>query len=131
DGTALPEIPTNDVAGTAGLDYQQGSGTLGFYDFEMSKTIFFSIVYEGLTISNQSNRVFGMVLSNPQRDPYESPDVSQPRLDPKFSTAMVRILNVNADPYGTMVQQVSTNGFSDPPTNTIPILVTNLVNAPY
>jgi len=131
DGTALPVMPPNDVAAVAGLNYQQVSGTLVFDDFEMSKTILVPIVYEGLTISNQFNRVFGMVLSNPQRDPYESVEVSQPRLNPNFTTAMVKILNMNADPYGSMFQQVSTNGFSDPPTNTIPILVTNLVKTPY
>jgi uncharacterized delta-60 repeat protein len=82
--------------------------------------------------NNLFNADFGVMLSNPQLDPSESGDVSQPRVDSQFSTALVRILNTGADPYGPdYVHVVSTNGFSDPPTNSIPILVTNLVLALY
>jgi uncharacterized delta-60 repeat protein len=127
NGTALPAMPPNDVAGMAGLDYQQVSGTLVFDDFEMSKTILIPILSGG-SGGYTNNTVFGVVLSNPQPDPYQSSDVSQPRLNPKFSTAMVKILNDSADPYGPdMAPVVSTNGFLDPPTNSMPNLVTNLV----
>jgi uncharacterized delta-60 repeat protein len=134
DGTALPAMPPNDVAAIAGEDYEPVSGTLVFDDFEMSKTILIPIIYSGFFGSGGdiNNTVFGVVLSNPRPDLYESADVSQPRLDPNFSTAMVKILNVNADPYGPdMVQVVSTNGFLDPPTNSMPNVVTNLVISPY
>jgi hypothetical protein len=112
DGTSLSALPTGDVAAVAGTDYTAVSGTLTFDDFEMSKTILVPILYPGLVAFDQTNRVFGVVLSNPQYDPYESGDVSQPRVDPLFSTAIVKILNANADPYGP---------------DYIPVVVTNIV----
>ena len=82
--------------------------------------------------STTQNTEFGLVLSNPRLDPYESSFVSPPRVDPTFNTALVEILNTEADPYGPdTVKQVRTNGYSNPPTNTIPILVTNIVTALY
>ncbi len=65
------------------------------------------------TENTTSNSEFGVVLSNPRLDPYESSDVSPPRVDPVFNTALVEILNTEADPYGPdYIQQVSTNGFA-------------------
>jgi uncharacterized delta-60 repeat protein len=142
DGTNLPagSIAVNDMPGVAGIDYTPVSGTLLFDDFEMSKTILIPINYLGFGIlgGDQTNRVFGIKLiddggiTSPVLDLMgeSADDVSQPRVDAKFGTAMVRILNVNADPYGPdMIENVSTNGYLDDPTNTIPNLVTNLVNA--
>lgn len=133
DGTALPAISPKDVAGIAGVDYQPVNGTLVFDDFEMSKTILVPIINNASTLGlagsggYTNNTVFGVVLSNPQPDPYESADVSLPRVDPKFSTVEVKILNDQADPYGPdMAQVVSTNGF-DTNTPPNPILVTNIV----
>jgi len=87
------------------------------------------------TMNTVSNSEFGVVLSNPQLDPYESGGVSPPRVDPTFNTALVEILNTEADPYGPdYIEQVSTNAlvpWLDPPTDTIPNLVTNMVLALY
>src|ERR1035437_8790266 len=132
DGTSLTSIPLGDTPAIAGVDYTPVSGTLVFDDYEMSKTILVPISYlrafGGGISFDQTNRVFGVVLSNPQLDYLESGAVSQPRVDPQFSTAMVKILNVNADPYGPdYIPMVVTNGFADPPTNSIPNLVTNNV----
>ena len=148
DGSNLPpgSIAVNDMPGVAGIDYTPVSGTLVFDDFEMSKTILIPINYlgsgvvrgGGVIVGDQTNRVFGIKLiddggnTSPVLDPLEVADVSQPRVDATFSTAMVRILNVNADPYGPdMIENVSTNGYLDAPTNTIPNVVTNLVVALY
>ncbi len=103
-------------------DYTPVTNTLVFDDFEMSKTILIPITSSGGEVANPlirtnvaingnpinlgkqlnniSNMVFGVELSNPQPDPLESSEVSFPRVDPSFSTAMVRILNTGADPYG-------------------------------
>jgi hypothetical protein len=60
--------------------------------------------------NNLFNADFGVVLSHPQTDPLESSDVSQPRVDPQFSTALVKILNTSADPYGPdYVSLINTN----------------------
>jgi len=60
--------------------------------------------------NNLFNADFGVVLSHPQTDPLESSDVSQPRVDPQFSTALVKILNTAADPYGPdYVSLINTN----------------------
>jgi uncharacterized delta-60 repeat protein len=150
DGTNLPvvspndmpafgEVTTNFVTGTnfmgnavtntvvATADYTAVSGTLVFDDFEMSKTILIPIINRGRVAGDQANRVFGIQLSSPTLDPLESADVSQPRVDATFSTAMVRILNVNADPYGPdLVPQVVTNI-----TMTATNVMTNMVIAAY
>jgi uncharacterized delta-60 repeat protein len=120
-------------------DYTPVSGTLVFDDFEMSKTIIIPIIDKFSTvIGDQTNRVFGIKLiddggvTSPALDPFESPDVSQPRVDPTFSTAMVRILNVDADPYGPdRVPVVVTNTFTITDTNVPPIFqpfTTNIVS---
>lgn len=110
DGTSLPGIPLKDQPGIAGQDYALVSGQLVFDDFEMSKTILIPIYYQ-LRPGDQSNRVFGVTLSNPQLDPLEdSSSVAPPRIDPVFGTAVVKILNTDADPYGPdIVPQVITN----------------------
>jgi len=96
NGTANPL--SGDVAAKAGVDYQPTSGTLVFDDFEMSKTIIIPIYSDGGMA--RPNRVFKISLSNPQRDPNESLDVSWPRVDTTFSNALVRILDVDTDPKG-------------------------------
>jgi len=128
DGNFLPRVPTNDLPAVAGTDYRAVSGTLVFDDYEMSKTIRIPIINAGTRGSGSftNNTFFGIILTNAQLDPYESGNVSQPRLDSTFSTALVKILNPNASPYGPeTVQVVSTNGFLDPPTDSQPILATN------
>src|ERR1035437_7800614 len=141
DGTSLPSIPSGDMPAIAGTDYTPVGGTLVFDDFEMSKTILVPIIYGGPIAGDQTNRVFGIQLlddggvTTPARDYLESGAVSQPRVDPQFSTAMIKILNVNADPYGPdMISVVSTNAqdpWLDPPTDSIPNLETNLVLADF
>ncbi len=107
--------------------YQPVSGTLVFDDFEMSKTILIPINYIPIA-GDQTNRVFGVQLSSPALDPLEnSQAVSPPRVDPVFSTAEVRILNSDADPYGPdMVPELVTNVVQG--TN---IVFTNLVAAEF
>lgn len=118
---------SNDVPAHPGIDYEAVSGTLVFDDFEMSKTILIPIVEETAVAGDQSNRVFGIQLYNPQPDPLETGTVSPPRVDPFFSTAMIRILNVNADPYGPDQVEEVTNMVSMGVTNSM----TNLVQALY
>lgn len=114
DGDSLPVLPIGDAGAVANVDYQPVSGTLVFDDYEMSKTILIPIIYTG----SQSNSVFGVQLSNPRPDPFESSDVSPPRVDPNFSLALVKILSVEADPYGPdMISVVSTNSSGDVVTN--------------
>ena len=115
-------VSTNAVA--VAPDYMPANGTLVFDDFEMSKTILIHINYKQ-TAGDQTNRVFGVQLSDPVSDPGESSTVSQPRVDPTFGTAVVRILNDNADPYGPdMVPQLVTNTAT---TN----VITNMVVAAF
>ena len=118
DGTNLPAIPIGDAPGVAGVDYTPVSGQLVFDDFEMSKTILVPIL-DGVDPFDQTNHVFGIQLINvpgisPALDLYEDPSVSQPRLDPAFSTAVIKILSAQGDPYGPdQVPVVITNFFSD------------------
>jgi uncharacterized delta-60 repeat protein len=135
DGASLPAsaLPINDTPAVAGVDYVATTGTLVFDDYEMSKTILIRIIPAGINGSGgyTNNTFFGIVLTNALLDPYESSiSVAPPRVDPSFSLALVKILNVNADPYGPDWNTVvSTNGWSDP-TDTPPIdpiLATNLV----
>ena len=110
-------------------DYVPVKGTLVFDDFEMSKTILIPIKYRSVTA--QSNLVFGIQLSNPALDPYESTDVSAPRVDPVFGTAEIRVLNSDADPYGPETTELSvTNEVVDPlsgATNEV-VSITNILN---
>ena len=106
DGTNLALGLPNDTPAIADLDYVPVSGTLVFDDYEMSKTILIPIIDDPFFGQNQSNLVFGVQLiddggvTSPLLDPNESAEVSAPRVDPNFGTAMVRILNSYADPYG-------------------------------
>ena len=103
--TSLGVMPENDVPGVANVDYTPVHGTLVFDDYEMSKTILVPIIGANsrngqLPGNTVQNVYFGMVLSNAQYDANEFGDISQPRVDPTFSTAMIKILNQSADPYG-------------------------------
>jgi uncharacterized delta-60 repeat protein len=125
DGVPMPL--SGDAPAIAGSDYDTVSGTLTFNDFEMSKTIVIPIIDDyGRSPSaggglERPNRDFSVVLFNPQNDLLESPNVSQPRLDPIYSQALVRILDADIDPRGPSV------GF-DVVTNFDPVLLTNVVN---
>jgi uncharacterized delta-60 repeat protein len=102
-------MTNQDAAAAAGVDYTPVSGTLVFDDFEMSKTILIPVVDDfGLS---RPNRDFTVVLSNPQLDMDESSAVSLPRVDAKFGTALVRILDVDTDPREVTGQRlnISTN----------------------
>ena len=121
DGTSLPSLPSNDVSAMANVDYVPVKGTLVFDDFEMSKTILVPIINEGAGGSGTflNNMVFALTLTNAQLDLAEANSEfppSQPRVDPTFNTAMVKILNPNADPYGP---DLDTNGVTIPPTNVV------------
>jgi uncharacterized delta-60 repeat protein len=119
DGTNFANAPINDYPGVAGIDYSNVSGTLIFDDFEMSKTILIPVptAYANQggnpNVNFTNNLIFGILLTNAQADPFEANDVPQPRIDPVFGTAMIRVLNVNADPYGpdfvTVTNMVGTN----------------------
>ena len=67
-------------------------------------------------------------MSNPQRDPYESSDVSPPRVDPTFGQALVRILDVDIDPKGESQIVTITNFGVDQNGN--PIFSTNITYTP-
>ena len=136
DGASLPVLPINDVGAVAGVDYTPVSGTLVFDDYEMSKTILVPIIAPTVNRPYGSggytnNTAFGVMLSNPLLDlhEYESGAAAPPRVDPRFSLALVKILNVGADPYGpdiiTVVSTNATTPWLDPPTNSIPNLQTN------
>ncbi|HTR40225.1 MAG TPA: Calx-beta domain-containing protein, partial [Pseudomonadales bacterium] len=107
DGTnlmALGTMPQNDLPGVQNVDYTPVHGQLVFDNYEMSKTILVPILgansRNGPVVNNFQNVYFGMVLSNAQLDANEFGDLSQPRVDPTFSTAMIKVLNQSADPYG-------------------------------
>jgi uncharacterized delta-60 repeat protein len=123
DGSSLPVLPFGDVGAVAGIDYTPVSGTLVFDDYEMSKTILIPILNPGANGSGgtTNNTAFGVQLvddpsvPSPTLDPFEFGVVAPPRVDPSFSLALVKILNVNADPYGPdLVPVVDTN--TVPPT---------------
>jgi uncharacterized delta-60 repeat protein len=120
------QLPPNELPGSPGLDYEPVHGTLVFDDYEMSKTILVPITGEssGTTLANV---YFGITLSNAQVDPYESANISQPRVDPVFGTAMVKILNDEADPYGPdlIPEVVGTNLAIIATTNIPPTYTTN------
>jgi uncharacterized delta-60 repeat protein len=123
DGDNLTLMGPSDTPGYAGIDYIPVSGTLVFDDYEMSKTILIPMIYNGPVAGDQSNRVFSVQLvddggvTSPLLDPNESADVSSPRVDSTFGTAMIRSLNPDADPYGP---DVLTNGMAaEFPTNSI------------
>jgi uncharacterized delta-60 repeat protein len=142
--TSLGTMPQNDLPGVANRDYTPVHGTLVFDDYEMSKTILIPIIgansQNGPVANNIQNVYFGLVLSNAQLDANEFGDLSQPRLDPTFSTAMIKILNQSADPYGpdfvpfvytntilTLTNIMGTNTFL---TNTFSVTNATLAQAP-
>ena len=110
---------------TGQTDYETVSGTLVFDDFEMSKTILIPIISHttpggeiGLTgQAYEQNRDFMVALSNPRRDPLESPDVSVPRVDSVFGQALCRILSCDIDPQGPSQSKV---------VNTNTVIITNI-----
>jgi len=128
DGTGLPNVSLLDAPAFSNVDYVPVSGTLIFDDFETSKTILIPVIDHGSMLLNpfnitqvtSSNRVFGVQLIDdggvseddgivsPQLDPLEDGgSVSPPRVDHVFGTAVVKILDENADPRGP---DVDTNG---------------------
>jgi len=130
DGTGLPVLPYGDMPALAGTDYQGVTNTLVFDDYEMSKTILIPIINAGASGSGgtTNNTDFGVLLSNARLDPNESGAVA-PRVDPSFSLALVKILNVNADPYGPdIIPLLVTN---PPPPATNGIVTTNYVIAQF
>src|SRR5262249_6406500 len=94
------------------FDYIPVSGTLVFDDFEMTKNILVFVLPSFLPFpppqipspvftAEQDPYMFkdfGVVLSNPRRDPAESPDVSDPRTDQSFGAAIVRMWSSQVDP---------------------------------
>jgi uncharacterized delta-60 repeat protein/uncharacterized repeat protein (TIGR01451 family) len=115
-GRVTVDYATVDLTAVAGTDYVPVQGTLVFNDFEMSKSILIPILPFGLGIT-QSNRDFAVVLSNAQRDPQESTDVSIPRIDPAFGFTLVRILDMDLDPF--LPGNFDTNGKFATPSNSV------------
>ena len=115
-GRVSVDYATADITAAAGTDYIPVQGTLVFNDFEMSKTILIQILPFGLGLA-QSNRDFAVVLSNAQRDPDETTDVSVPRIDPAFGFSVVRILDNDIDP--NIVANFDTNGVFSGPSNSV------------
>src|SRR5208283_4735265 len=76
----------------------------------------------------QLNRDFLLLLTNATLDATESPEVQQPRLDPTFSQALVRILDIDTDPKGPAQTRVVTTNidFVNQVTNTFTNIVWNL-----
>jgi uncharacterized delta-60 repeat protein len=114
-----------DLPAAAGLDYVQQSGTLTFDDFEMSKTISVPIFNTQFLLNGKPitlarpNRDFLIFLSNPVADPAESSDVAPPRVDPTYSGALVRILDVYTDPRGISTFPVVFTNITATATNTL------------
>ena len=140
--TGATNYPSNEVGAVAGIDYTPVSGTLVFDDYEMSKTILVPILDPGPfgpvpfgSGGTTNNTFFGVELvddgglTSPALDPLESGDVAPPRVDPNFGTALVKILNVNADPYGPdIVPMLVTN---PPPPATNGVVSTNNIIAAF
>ena len=114
--------PIGDVAAVAGVDYTPVSGTLVFDDYEMSKTILIPIIDNSsgqnhFGSGGTTNNTFFCVqliddggVTSPALDPLEAGDVAPPRVDPFFNLALVKILNVQADPYGPdIIELIQTN----------------------
>jgi uncharacterized delta-60 repeat protein len=115
-------ITNGDAPARAGQDYTAVQGTLIFDDYEMSKTIVIPISDDNGV--PRPNRDFTVVLSNPQRDPAESGNVSAPRVDPVFGQVLCRILDCDIDPKGpstfsTVITNVTPFGVTNVFTNTI------------
>ncbi|HEY1663256.1 MAG TPA: Calx-beta domain-containing protein [Verrucomicrobiae bacterium] len=118
DGTSLPGISFGTQPGLAGFDYVNTGGQLVFDDFEMSKTILVPIIYRGDVALDQSNRVFGIQLTSAGLDLDEdSSSVSEPRLDPASSIAVIKILNSDGDAYGPDMVPLSLTNATSTDTN--------------
>ncbi len=119
-------IGNGDNPAIGGVDYTPVSGTLIFDDYEMSKTFLVPIIDDGGI--SQPNRDFTVLLSNPQRDPQESSQVSAPRVDSVFGQVACRILDCDIDPHGPSRIQVVNTNVTPPLTNYLTSLVpTNAV----
>jgi uncharacterized delta-60 repeat protein len=103
-------------------DYTPVSGVMTFDDSEMSKTIFVPIIDDGGL--PRQNRDFLIVLTNATLDSAESPGVQAPRLDPTFSTTLVRILDADISPQGPSRIGMLVTNFN-------PILNTNVVSTNF
>ena len=93
----LPEAIGPNSTAIEFLDYLPVQGTLVFDDFEMTKRIVIPI-FSDFGFS-QTNRDFAIVLTNARPDVAESPEVSQPLIDGAYGRAIVRILDVDIDPW--------------------------------
>ena len=150
---ALTDKPDEISSNVVSSVYPHLTGTLVFDDYEMSKTLLIPMAPTLAEASGQSlnvipiivsqgqptqhpdsirsdlfNSYFGIILSNPRLDPFESPEVSPPRLDTAFSTAVVRVLNTSADPFGPdMVQLVYSNVVITVSNSTPVTMVTNVL----
>ena len=95
--------------------FDEVSGTLVFDDYEMSKSIMIPI---GRSQTNAwPNREFAVVLEDAEPDDFESDEVSPPRVDNVFGTALVRILDMDIDP--VYRRNLDTNGVFVGPTNSV------------
>ncbi len=92
-------VVTNIVAtATEGVDYIPISGTLVFDDHQMSSDIFVDVapnidflnVFLGLP---DANRVLVGILSNPQRDPLEVPNIGSPTALSSLTNTLINILD--------------------------------------
>jgi uncharacterized delta-60 repeat protein len=128
-------LTNGDLPAVAGVDYVAQSGTLTFDDNEMSKTILIPVInYDPVNARGipvpRPNRDFGIQLiddggaTSPLVDSAESVAVPPPRVDPMFSTAVVRILDVNSDPRA-ITSRLDTNAV--PPSRTYTTIATNSV----
>ncbi len=103
-----------DQAAQSNTDYTPVSGVLTFGDSEMSKTMFIPINDSRLGL----NKDFEIILTNAALDSSESPDVEPARLDPVYSTALVRILNAYISPMGPSFHDVTNTVIIGTVTNT-------------
>jgi uncharacterized delta-60 repeat protein len=118
-------INNGDIPAIGDTDYLPVSGTLIFDDFEMSKTFVVPIIDdEGVS---QPNRDFMVVLSNPQRDPAETANVSAPRVDSIFGQVLCRILDCDIDPKGPSSLQMTFTNITLNATNIFTNTVVSLV----
>jgi len=115
-GRMLVNYYTEDrTATTTNGDYQEVYGTLVFDDYEMSKSILIPI---GASRTNAwPNREFAVILEDAEVDPFESDELSPPRVDNVFGTALVRILDMDIDP--VYRRNLDTNGVFVGPTNSV------------
>jgi uncharacterized delta-60 repeat protein/uncharacterized repeat protein (TIGR01451 family) len=123
-GRASVDVSTADISAIGGVDYAPVNTTVTFDNLEMSKSFVIPIAENPddciLPMSFADLLSFSVSLSNPIKDPLNSPTVSEPRLDPDNSTVSVLFWDYYVDLTGT-----STN---DPPCLTDPGVEGNIVN---